>query len=97
MNSGIILSHLISPILSFSLSYLISVIVLLAVPFRAATLPLFPHNALPCTAALIVLSILVSLFILLRCLALPRLLSLTASRCLLVFYLVSILDRLIVL
>ncbi|KAJ3503171.1 hypothetical protein NMY22_g18339 [Coprinellus aureogranulatus] len=97
VNSGIILSHLISPILLFSLSYLISVIVLLVVPFRAATLPLFPHNALPCTAALIVLSIFVSFFILLRCLALPRLLSLTASRCLLVFYLVSILDRLIVL
>ncbi|KAJ3533934.1 hypothetical protein NMY22_g7130 [Coprinellus aureogranulatus] len=35
-------------------------IVLLVVPFRAATLPLFPHNALPCTAALIVLSILSS-------------------------------------
>ena len=87
MNSGIILS----------LSYLSPFIVLLVVPFRAATLPLFPHNALPCTAALIVLFILVSFFILLRCLALPHLLSLTASRCLLVFYLVSILDRLIVL
>ncbi|KAJ3529364.1 hypothetical protein NMY22_g9024 [Coprinellus aureogranulatus] len=39
VNSGIILSHLISPILSFS--YLISspFIVLIVVPFRAATLP----------------------------------------------------------
>ena len=69
----------------FPFSYLISFIFLLVVPFRAATLPLFPHNALPCTAALIVLSTLVLSLVLLCCLALPRLLSFTASCSLVVF------------